>query len=90
MYSPHRPPSREQRIFDLGLGVEAVSLYLLCCGLADAGQPLSLETIAPIWNLERAALVANLDLLIRRGILEADGQIEDAQTRFRLRPANRW
>jgi hypothetical protein len=87
---PHRPPSREQRIFNLGLGVETISLYLLCCGLADAGQPLSLATITPAWNLDRSALITNLDVLIRHGILAADGVPDDAATLFRLRPANRW
>lgn len=90
MDSPHRPPSREQRIFNIGLGVEAVSLYLLCCGLTDAGQPLSLDTITPAWNLDRTALIANLDVLIRRGILAADGKPDDGATRFELRPANSW
>jgi hypothetical protein len=87
---PHRPPSREQRIFNLGLGVEAVSLYLLCCGLADAGQPLCLATITPIWNLDRTVLITNLDILIRHGILTADGDPDEAATRFQLWPANRW
>jgi hypothetical protein len=90
MDSSHRPPTREQQIFNLGLGVETVSLYLLCCGLADAGQPLCLETIAPAWNLDRKALIANLDILISRGILTADGEPADIATRFQLRPASRW
>ena len=90
MDSPQRPPSREQRIFNLGLGVEAVSLYLLCCGLTDAGQFLSLDTITPAWNLDHTALIANLNVLIRRGILAADGASDDGATRFELRPATHW
>jgi hypothetical protein len=90
MDSPQRPPSREQRIFDLGLGVETVSLYLLCCGLTDAGQRLSLDTITPAWNLDRIALIDNLDVLIRHGILEADRAPDDEAARFELRPATHW
>jgi hypothetical protein len=90
MDSSHRPPTREQQIFNLGLGVETVSLYLLCCGLADAGQPLCLDTITPAWNLDRTALIKSLDVLVRHGILAADGAPDDAATRFQLRAANRW
>lgn len=90
MESPHRPPTREQRIFNLGLGVEAVSLYLLCCGLADADQPLCLSTITPAWNMDHSALVANLDILLAQGILTADGVSSAEATRFRLEPSARW
>lgn len=86
----HRPPTREQQIFNMGLGVEAVSLYLLCCGLADIGQPLCLDTITPAWNLDRTALMASLAVLVRRCILAADGEPDEAATRFQLRPASRW
>ena len=90
MDSPHRPPTREQRIFNLGLEVEAVSLYLLCCGLVDADQPLSLATITPAWNQDRKALVANLDILLSQGIVTADGPSGAEATRFRLEPSTRW
>ena len=90
MESPHRPPTREQQIFSLGLDVEAVSLYLLCCGLVDAGQPLNQETLLPAWNLDRPALVANLEVLVGRGILTADGKVADSATRFNLQSSARW
>jgi hypothetical protein len=90
MDAPHRPPTREQAIFNLGLEVEGVSLYLLCCGLVDAGQPLNLGSIAPTWNLDQAALVTNLGKLVRHGILSADGDLTDVKTRFKLRPSNQW
>jgi hypothetical protein len=87
---PHRPPTREQRIFNLGLEVEAVSLYLLCCGLVDAGQRLSLATITPAWNLDRPALIANLEVLVKYGILAADGEVAAETTRFHLRAGTSW
>lgn len=90
MDSPHHQPTRDQQIFTLGLDVEAVSLYLLCCGLVDAGQALSIGTIAPTWNLDRPALVANLEVLIQHGILSADGQPQAEGTRFQLRPSSGW
>ena len=30
-------PAMSQKIFSMNLGVETVSLYLLCCAVADAG-----------------------------------------------------
>jgi hypothetical protein len=30
-------PAMRQKIFSMNLGVETVSLYLLCCAVADAG-----------------------------------------------------
>jgi hypothetical protein len=90
MDAPHRPPTREQAIFNLGLRVEAVSLYLLCCGLVDAGQPLSLASIAPSWNLDQTTLINNLGVLVQHGILAADGDLANAATRFRLQPSTQW
>jgi hypothetical protein len=90
MDAPHRPPTREQAIFNLGLEVEVVSLYLLCCGLVDAGQPLNLGSISSAWNLGQTALVTNLGILVRHGILAADGDLTDAKTRFKLRPSDQW
>ena len=90
MDSPHRPPTRDQNIFNLGLEVEAVSLYLLCCGLMDAGQHLSLSSITPTWNLDRPALLSNLEVLIGHSILSADGPVAEEGTRFKLRPGSAW
>lgn len=90
MNPPHRQPTRSQQIFRLGLDVEATSLYLLCCGLVDAGQPLSLATITPAWNLDRPALVTHLKVLMRQGILVADGHVEAEETRFQLRSSSTW
>ena len=90
MDSPHRPPTRNQQIFTLGLGVEAVSLYLLCCSLLDAGQELSLATISPTWNLSHNDLIANLEILLHRGILAATGEAAADTTRFRVQPEASW
>ena len=90
MDAPHRPPTREQAIFNLGLDVEAVSLYLLCCGLVDAGQPLRLDSIAPAWNLDRSGLVSNLETLVQCGILAADGDLTGEATQFQLKPSSQW
>ncbi len=62
-------PSMSQKIFDLGLPVETVSLYLLCCGLADEGKKISLDTITGIWNGTEQELKAGLTDLEKRNII---------------------
>jgi hypothetical protein len=41
MESGQQTPSRDQKIFDLKLPTETISLYLLCCGIKDAGITLT-------------------------------------------------
>jgi hypothetical protein len=50
MESNHQGPSREQKIFNLGLPTETISLYLLCCGIKDAGMTLTTRNILERWN----------------------------------------
>ena len=68
---PHdsKPPTMSQRIFSLNLGVEAVSLYLLCCAVADAGAAITPTTLLEKWNGGREGLERELRNLTQRGIL---------------------
>jgi hypothetical protein len=59
----------DRDIFKLGLSVEAVSLYILCCTLADQGRPVSIKNILPTWNSTEEELKAALKELSERGIL---------------------
>jgi hypothetical protein len=70
-------PLMSQRIFDLGLSLETVSLYLLCCGLADAGEAISTRLLQDRWNGSDADLQTSLEELASRNILQqrlSDGQ----------------
>ena len=69
MVSDSIHPTRNQKIFDLGLSIETVSLYLLCCGLTDEGRRLSFKEIQSLWNGSEESLQSSLADLEKRNIL---------------------
>jgi len=85
--SPDSTSTIDREIFNTGLPVESISLYLLCCGLIDAGIGPSLETIRARWTASEEALQRSLDELIQKRILQrpsAEGAPE-----AEIRPADR-
>ena len=58
-----------QMIFDLDLPVETISVYLLCCSLADSEQAITTKNIQKIWNGSADALTAGIDDLEKINIL---------------------
>jgi hypothetical protein len=58
-----------QMIFKIGLPVETVSVYLLCCSLADAGKQITTGNLIEIWNGTKAALHESLGNLEARSII---------------------
>jgi len=58
-----------QMIFDLDLPVETISVYLLCCSLADSEQGITTKNIQKIWNGSADALTAGIDDLEKINIL---------------------
>ena len=66
---PTQTPAMSQEIFEMELAMETVSLYLLCCGLADVGIALSEKNILERWNGSEPELRSGLDQLVDRGIL---------------------
>lgn len=68
--SPNKkPPFMNQMIFDLDLPVETISVYLLCCSLADSEQAITTKNIQKIWNGSAGALTAGIDDLEKINIL---------------------
>jgi hypothetical protein len=66
-----------QKIFSMSLGVETVSLYLLCCAVADAGAAITPRILMDKWNGDRSSLERELLSLEERNILcrtDAEGQ----------------
>ena len=80
----------DQRIFQLGLPVESVSLYLLCCGMADSGGPITRQALAQVWNSTPQALDSALADLVRRGILQSLGAEANDSTEYVVTPATQW
>jgi replication initiation and membrane attachment protein DnaB len=58
-----------QKIFEMGLSTETVSLYLLCCGIADSGATLSAKNLLEIWNASPEAMNTSFLELENLGIV---------------------
>jgi Cdc6-like AAA superfamily ATPase len=69
-YHDHRPPSMNQRIFEMGLPVETISVYLLCCGFTDTGKTVSFKNLLEVWNGSKDQLEKGLRQLEEKNILK--------------------
>ena len=90
MHTHDKTKSMDQKIFNLGLSVEIVSLYLLCCGLADAGSTISKKNILGIWNSGEEELRDCLHTLEEKNILLrilSDGKEHDV---YKLIDVEQW
>ena len=68
--NPHQhKPSMNQKIFEIGLSVETISTYLICCSLSDADAPISKKSLMGMWNSTETALVESLKVLEKKNIL---------------------
>lgn len=84
-------PSMDQKIFQMGLSVEAVSLYLLCCGLEDLGSIVSTKKISKIWNDSPERLQESIAALEGKNILQRVLSAEGSESSvFAVLPPNQW
>ncbi|MCB2147431.1 MAG: hypothetical protein KQI81_13225 [Deltaproteobacteria bacterium] len=89
--NPHSAiPAMSQKIFSMKLGVETVSLYLLCCAVADAGAAITRSTLQEKWNGNRTALERELHRLEDRNILSGDNEEAQGETVYRMVDEKRW
>jgi len=67
----HTPtgPAMNQDIFRLGLSVETISVYLLCCSFSDNGAVISTKNLLGVWNGTREALSEGIKELEKKNIL---------------------
>jgi len=90
MESDNRSPSRNQRIFELKLPTETISLYLLCCGIKDAGITLSTKNILERWNGSEEIFKKSMEELESRNIISrilSDGKKNDV---FMINDIHGW
>ena len=90
MHTHDKTKSMDQKIFNIGLPMEPVSLYLLCCGLADAGSTISKKNILKIWNSSEEILKDCLRTLEEKNILLrilSDGNEYDV---YKLTDVEQW
>ncbi len=64
----------EQKIFELGLSVEIVSVYLLCIGLAESDIELKFPNMISVWSGAEEELIAGLLELEKLKIIEKDSE----------------
>ncbi len=79
-----------QKIFSMNLGVETVSLYLLCCAVADAGAAITRTTLQDKWNGDRTALERELRRMEERNILCRDDAEAQGDSVYRMVEEERW
>ena len=90
MQSGHQTPSRDQKIFDLNLPTETISLYLLFCGIKDAGISLTTKNILERWNGSEEFFQKVMKELEDRNIISrilSDGNKNDA---FQIKDVHGW
>ena len=69
MNSESETPAMNQKIFNMDLSVETISVYLLCCGFSDSGTIISTKNLMGAWNDTEKSLSQGLSDLEKRNIL---------------------
>ena len=90
MNSHHHTPSMNQKIFEIGLSVETISAYLICCSLSDADAPISTKNLLGMWNSTETALIESLDDLEKKNILHRIISDSDGNNVYILTDTDRW
>lgn len=79
-----------QKIFTMNLGVEAVSLYLLCCAVADTGVPITHSALEDKWNGSPDGLEREINTLKNRNIICSDDSVELGEAVYYLMKEKHW
>ena len=90
MNAQNRPSTMNQEIFKMALSTEAVSAYLLCCSLEDAGKTISTKHLYEIWNSSKTALMESLNDLEKRNILKRLVSDLEEYTVYQLTDVQVW
>lgn len=77
----------DQRIFELGLSVVTVSVYLMCTGIADLGEVLTMEMLKAMWSGDEGELIDGIETLKQNGIISVS---DGASPHCRLLPSESW
>ena len=89
--NPHQhTPSMNQKIFEAGLSVEAISAYLICCSLGDADAPISTNNLMGMWNSADTALIECLETLEKKNIIRRIISDSDGNDVYLLTGTDKW
>jgi hypothetical protein len=86
----HTHPTMSQRIFKLGLPVETVSAYLLCCGISDLGEPITKKRLLEVWNSSKEALEQGLQDLENRHIIQRIISDREEKSVYKIIDEKKW
>jgi hypothetical protein len=90
MNSQNQTSAMNQKIFKLGLSVETVSVYLMCCSLADTDTTISTKKLSEMWNSTQASLLEGLKNLETRNILRRIISDRSGNTVYILSNVKNW
>jgi hypothetical protein len=90
MDSQNQAPTMNQKIFDMGLSVETVSVYLICCNLSDNDTAISTKNLSSMWNGGEALLRKGLEDLEEQNILRKILSDREGNDIYKLLDVKRW
>ena len=90
MSLPDSNAAMDQAIFSQGLSTITISVYLLCCGLSDAGTAVTLKTLEPVWQGSKDELMEGLETLQKRNIIILMPTGREGQWIYLVNPASKW
>ena len=90
MDSQNQTSAMNQKIFKLGLSVETVSVYLMCCSLADTDTTISTKKLSEMWNSTQTSLLEGLKNLETRNILRRIISDRAGNTVYKLSDVKNW
>ena len=83
-------PAMNQAIFNSGLSVETISVYLLICGLSDAGRSATFKNLTEVWNGSVETLEQGLQVLEDRRIISRILSDGDENHVFKVMEFQHW
>ena len=88
--SQNQTPAMNQKIFELGLTVETISVYLICCSLTDNSTVISTKNLSGMWNSSQASLLEGLEDLEKRNIIQKIISDRAGNNAYKLTDAIGW
>lgn len=79
----------DRAIFDMNLGVEATSLYILICALNDQGEVPTLDRIRVQWNGSSEGLLHAAEELVQHGIANGSLPVKENEP-LHVNPKGKW
>lgn len=90
MNNHYKTPTMNQKIFDIGLSKETISLYLLCCGLVDVDQAITTKNLRNVWNGAEQVLRKSLESLEKRNVLFRIISDRQDNNAYRMTDVKQW